>query len=151
MDMIKLSVPAALVYRDLVLRAVASACRLVRNLSIRMQDPSRESHEFDDNVVSAVGEAFNNVAIHAYRDVPAGQVDLEIEVAEGKITIRLLDTSPGFEPARENAPDLSTLPESHMGLFIVRSSMDEVTYRRGQPPEVPNVLTLSKRYLRKSE
>jgi len=144
MDIIKLSVRATLPYRDLVLRVVASACRLVRNLSIDMQDPSRESQEFDDKVVSAVGEAFNNVAIHAYRDRSAGTVELQLEVMPGHLTIRMLDNGVGFEPWTEQTPDLATLPESHMGLYIVRSFMDEVSYRRGDPPEIPNVLTLTK-------
>jgi serine/threonine-protein kinase RsbW len=146
MDMIKLSVPATLPYRDVVLRVVASTCRLVRTNRGTMQDPSRSSHEFDDKVVSAVGEAFNNVAIHAYRDRPAGLVELELEVDPRGITIRLKDDGVGFDPTAEQAPQLETLPESNMGLYIVRSFMDQVTYRRGSAPEDPNVLTLIKYY-----
>jgi serine/threonine-protein kinase RsbW len=111
-----------------------------------MQEPSRNTREFDDQVVSAVGEAFNNVAIHAYRDRPAGIVQLEIEIDPKRITIRLKDDGQGFDPAAEGPPDLQALPESHMGLFIVRSFMDQVTYRRRQTPSDPNVLTLVKKY-----
>ncbi|HEX2878967.1 MAG TPA: ATP-binding protein [Polyangiaceae bacterium] len=146
MDMIKVSVPAALAYRDVVLRVVASTCRLVRTQGKAMQEPSRSAQEFDDQVVSAVGEAFNNVAIHAYRDRPAGVVQLEIEIDTQRITIRLKDNGLGFDPSTERSPDLQTLPESHMGLFIVRSFMDQVTYRRGQSTSDPNVLTLVKNY-----
>ncbi len=111
-----------------------------------MQDPSRDSHEFDDKVVSAVGEAFNNVAIHAYRDRPAGIVHLEFEIDDRSITIHLKDDGGGFDLSEARAPNLETLPESNMGLYIVRSFMDQVTYRRGKPPEHPNVLTLIKYY-----
>jgi anti-sigma regulatory factor (Ser/Thr protein kinase) len=31
-----------------------------------------------------------------------------------------------------------------MGLFIIRACMDTVTYERGNPPSLPNVLTLTK-------
>jgi serine/threonine-protein kinase RsbW len=146
MDMIKVSVPATLAYRDVVLRVVASTCRLVRTQGKTMQEPSRHDRDFDDQVVSAVGEAFNNVAIHAYRDRPAGILQLEIEIDPKRITIRLKDDGKGFDPAAEGPPDLKTLPESHMGLFIVRSFMDQVTYTRGQTPSDPNVLTLIKDY-----
>jgi serine/threonine-protein kinase RsbW len=146
MDMIKVSVPATLAYRDVVLRVVASTCRLMRTQGRAMQEPSRNTREFDDQVVSAVGEAFNNVAIHAYRDRPAGIVQLEIEIDPKRITIRLKDDGQGFDPAAEGPPDLQALPESHMGLFIVRSFMDQVTYRRRQTPSDPNVLTLVKKY-----
>lgn len=147
MDMIGLSVPGTLQYRDVVLRVVTSACKLVRALASAKQEASRESQEFDDKVVSAVGEAFNNVAIHAYRDVPAGAVALEIDVSAEGIAIRMADTGHVFEPAAavERQPDFATLPESHMGLFIMRSCMDKVTYRPGSGG-MPNQLTLTKRF-----
>lgn len=148
MDMIRLSVPGTLQYRDVVLRVVTSACKLVRALAKGKQETSREvPDDFDDKVVSAVGEAFNNVAIHAYRDVSPEAVELEIDVSADGITIRMSDTGHVFEPAAEveRQPDLATLPESHMGLFIMRSCMDKVTYRPGVSPSVPNQLTLTKR------
>lgn len=116
-------------------------------MAMGKQEPSREAHRFDDEVMSAVGEAFNNVAIHAYRDVSPGAVELEIELRVDSITIRMSDTGRRFEPSVERTPDLSSLPESHMGLFIVRSFMDQVTYRPGNAAAAPNVLTLSKRYV----
>lgn len=144
--MIRLSVPGSLRYRDVVLRVVACSCRLLRSMAIGKQEPSREQHQFDDEVVSAVGEAFNNVAIHAYRDLSPGAVELEIELRCDAITIRMSDTGRRFEPSVERTPDLSSLPESHMGLYIVRSFMDQVTYRPGAAA-APNVLTLTKRYV----
>jgi serine/threonine-protein kinase RsbW len=147
-DMIRLSVPGTLRYRDLVLRVVTSSCKLVRTLAMGRQETRPESQDFDDKVVSAVGEAFNNVAIHAYRDVSPGAVAFEIEVSADGITLRMSDTGRAFEPTVEvqRQPDLATLPESHMGLFIMRSCMDKVTYRPGGSPATPNLLTLTKRF-----
>jgi serine/threonine-protein kinase RsbW len=150
MDMIRLSVPGTLRYRDVVLRVVASACKLMRSLAGTKQELSRDD-EFDDKVVSAVGEAFNNVAIHAYRGLSPGAVDLAFELRTDGITIHMSDTGKGFEPKAEKLPDLTTLPESNMGLYIVRSFMDEVTYRRSDGQGSPNVLTLSKRFVPAAE
>jgi len=147
MDMIRLSVPGTLHFRDVVLRVAASSCRLMRSLAIGKQEPSRDEHEFDDKVVSAVGEAFNNVAIHAYRGRVAAAVEVEFELRAQGITIRLMDTGADFDPSRQAMPDLAKLPESNMGLYIMRSFMDEVTYSAGKPPALPNVLTLTKRYV----
>lgn len=147
MDIVRLSVPGSLRYRDVVLRVVASSCRLLRSMARGKQEPSRDQHRFDDEVVSAVGEAFNNVAIHAYRDVSPGAVELEIELRPDSIVIRMSDTGRRFEPSVERTPDLASLPESHMGLYIVRSCMDQVTYRPGSAHASPNVLTLTKRYV----
>lgn len=149
-DMIRLSVPGTLRYRDLVLRAVTSACKIVRMLAVGKQETRLAAGEFEDKVVSAVGEAFNNVAIHAYRDVSPGAVELEIEATAEGITLRMSDTGRSFEPSLEvqRQPDLGTLPESHMGLYIMRSCMDKVTYRPGGSPATPNLLTLTKRFPR---
>lgn len=123
----------------------------MRALATSKQDPSRDVDDFDDKVVSAVGEAFNNVAIHAYRDLPAGSVDLEFELAESGITIRLSDHGRAFEPKQEKLPDLTALPENHMGLYIMRSFMDEVTYQPGSGSGAANVLTMSKRFTPRSD
>jgi serine/threonine-protein kinase RsbW len=146
-EMVRLSVPGTLSYRDLVLRAVASFCRLARAQS--KQEASRaQSDEFDDKIVSAVGEAFNNVAIHGYRSQVPGRVELELELGPDGICIRLADTGAVFDPSGAPTPELMDLPESHMGLFIIRSCMDTVSYCGGDPPHVPNVLTLTKRFPR---
>lgn len=146
--MIRLSVPGTLRYRDIVLRVVASACRLLRPQSAAKQETSRDSEvaDFDDKVVSAVGEAFNNVAIHAYRGRSAGAVELELDVGEDAVTIRLCDTGKSYDPTRQPTPVLDLLPESNMGLYLMRACMDHVSYRAGNPPHEPNVLTMSKRY-----
>ena len=148
--MVRLSVPGTLRYRDLVLRVVTSFCRLARTTTGAKQEASRGAgDDFDEKVVSAVGEAFNNVAIHGYRDRPPGSVELELELLGDGIQIRLLDSGLAFDPNHEPPPELSFLPESHMGLFIIRSCMDSVSYRSGNASGTPNVLTLTKRYARK--
>lgn len=123
-------------------------CRLVRSGVTKEQEASHPAHDasFDDKIVSAVGEAFNNIALHGYSKSSPGRVDIELEVEGDALTIRLFDTGRGFDPLSEPKPDLASLPESHMGLYIVREFMDEVSYRRGVAP-LPNVLTLTKRYL----
>lgn len=146
--MIRLSVPGTLRYRDIVLRVVASACRLLRPQRATKQETSRDSEvaDFDDQVVSAVGEAFNNVAIHAYRGRSPGTVELELDIGEDAVTIRLLDWGKSYDPTRAPTPTLELLPESNMGLYLMRACMDHVSYRPGQSPGEPNVLTMSKRY-----
>ena len=144
--MIKLSVPGTLVYRDVVLRVAASACKLVRS-GENVQDAGHApANDFENQVVSAVGEAFNNVAIHGYAKGAAAEVELEIEITNDALVIRMADRGKGYDPSALAPPDLGTLPESHMGLFIIDSFMDEVGYRRAEVPGGRNVLTLKKRW-----
>jgi serine/threonine-protein kinase RsbW len=110
----------------------------------------RHEHDgqFVDEVMSAVGEAFNNIAIHAYRDTTGGDVELEMAADEHAITIRMSDTGRTFDPATVPDPDLSALPERSLGLYIIRSFMDDVRYVAGSGPGRPNVLMLRKRFPR---
>jgi serine/threonine-protein kinase RsbW len=140
-----------LTYRHLALRVVAAACRMaapggVEGGSLGLAEveggPLRlTEEEFEAQTVSAFGEAFNNIAIHGYRDGPPGDVDIEIESDENGILIRMMDTGSSFDPASIDAPPIDELPECGMGLFIIRSFMDEVDYC----PGTPNVLRLAKR------
>ena len=135
--MIRLRVPGALKYRDLAVRAVAAACKLVGD-----GDPTGSGdREFIDQVVSAFGEAFNNTAIHSYAGRPIGDLDIEIEIGDAHITIRMLDYGNSYDFLAVPTPDLDTLPESGMGLYIIRSFMDEVDYL----PGAPNILSMTKR------
>ena len=45
-----------------------------------------------------------------------------------------------------SSPDLDALPESGMGIYIIKSFMDEVTYRSSDRPGAPNVLSMTKHF-----
>lgn len=144
--MIRLSVPGTLHFRDVAIRVVASACKLLTGgdhggAAPREAASGPATEEFDAQVVSAFGEAFNNIAIHGYRGVTPGEVSVEIEADAGRFVIRIRDHGATYQfPDEVAAPE--ALPERGMGLFIIRSFMDEVVYEPGPP----NVLTMSKRW-----
>lgn len=100
---------------------------------------ANDDAEFQHLAVSAVGEAFNNVVVHAYADRP-GQVAIEIEPTSRALVVRLMDEGTSFDPSVVPAPQLELLPEGGMGLYIMRAAMDEVVYEAGSP----NVLRLVK-------
>ncbi len=135
--MITLRLPAVFEYRDLVTRAVATGCK------IATQDAggtAEAATELSNAMVSAVGEAFNNVVEHAYEG-HGGEVTLTIESREGEICITLSDHGRPFDIDAVPDPDMALLPESGMGVFIIRSFVDEVDYQPGPP----NVLSLKRR------
>jgi anti-sigma regulatory factor (Ser/Thr protein kinase) len=133
-DAIRLRLVALLQHRDIVLRAVSAACKLV---TPRPFGPAW--NEFQQQVVSAVSEAFNNLVIHGYPGRSDGQVDISIRTGHGSIEIEMRDWGKGFNPTAVPLPELDTLPESGLGLYIMQSFM-QVGYRRGRP----NVLKLGK-------
>jgi len=130
-----LTVLGILEHRDVVLRAVSAACKLV---SADARGP--QWNEFQQQVVSAVSEAFNNLVLHGYEGRSDGRVDLSIRPGAAGIEIEVRDWGKSFDPKAIPVPDMETLPESGMGIFIMRSFMD-LAYRKGRP----NLLTLSKK------
>jgi serine/threonine-protein kinase RsbW len=141
--MIRLRVPGSLIYRNLALRVVGTACAMSR-ASAAPSDGMPKEDEFDAQAVSAVGEAFNNIAIHGYAGGGSGDVDIEVDSDGIEVVIRLMDTGRSFDPSTVPVPDLDELPECGMGLFIMNSFMDEVRYTPGSDGK-PNVLCMTKR------
>jgi serine/threonine-protein kinase RsbW len=137
--MVRLALPADLAYRTLVVRATQAICR-----------PLKQSQQWVDALASAVGEAFNNAVFHAYSHSigqPAQPVEFEFELTPGAIEVRVLDWGRGFQLADVPLPrldvpagDIADLPESGMGLYIIRELTSWVDYRRGSP----NVLAMRK-------
>lgn len=140
--MIRLKVPCTLRYRELALRVVAEACKLV--LPRRASDPREAYGDFDDQVVTSFGEAFTNVVQHGGVGPDGPPVEIEIEPHPDRLTIRLLDHGKPFDLGAVPAPDLGQMPESGMGVYIMKSWMTDVSYAPGETP-TRNVLSMTKR------
>ena len=138
--LIRMQMVGRLQLRDLVLRSVAAACKLV---TPRGEHPGL--NDFRLEVVTAVGEAFNNIVLHSYEGRDDGVVELDIQAMPDQISIVFRDWGDSFDPDSVPLPDLDTLPESGLGIFIMKTLMD-IRYHAGQP----NVLTLSKKLTNKS-
>src|ERR1700754_3664551 len=119
---IRLSVPGTLRYRDLAVRIVAEAARLVSCSAQRApNDPLDHDvrHPFDTAVVSAFMEIFNNIAIHAYQRKGSGMIEIEITPTLDAIVIEVKDDGRPFD--LENVLPLpvdldeDSLPEGGMG------------------------------------
>lgn len=96
---------------------------------------------FRHEIVTAFGEAFNNVVIHAYRDRSDGMLDVEAELGTSEMTLRLIDTGRAVDFGGLTPPDLDAMPERGMGVYMIYALVDEVSYKGG----APNVLSLTKR------
>lgn len=103
------------------------------------------------DVELALVEAVTNIIRHGY-DNDGGMIRIEISVTSDSVDVRIFDWGQpipktslaqaggsrfDFDPA-----DLEALPESGMGLLIISSVMDEVTY---SSDEGRNLLTLRRR------
>ena len=134
--MIALTVPAVLDYRILVTRAVDTACKVI---STEKGDHGERAADLANAMVSAIGEAFNNVVEHSY-DGCNGDARIVIKHDQAMIRVEISDDGEPFDIDAVPVPDLDALPESGMGVFIIRSFVDELSYQPGPP----NVLTMKK-------
>lgn len=100
----------------------------------------------------AVAEMATNVARHGYPAEP-GSMELHIMWGDDGLVISVVDQGIAYDPNEVPPPpdpdpeDPSTWPEGGMGIMLVRSAGDELSYRRN---EGTNTLTLFTRIPRKN-
>jgi serine/threonine-protein kinase RsbW len=131
MTKVTLRFPALLEYRPVAIELVSALVQHVEGAD----------RHFRNEMVTAFGEAFNNIVLHGYRNRADGMLDVEAEMSPGQMCLRLIDTGREVDFRGVEPPDLTSLPEGGMGVFMIHALVDEVLYRGGSP----NVLTLTKR------
>lgn len=140
LSVVELTVPSHVAYREVAARTTALVCKLALAES-RVRDTGR-CEALTHQLVSAVGEAFNNIALHGFGDRDPSPVTIVMSFDGISVRVELRDHGAPFDPDRVAAPDLDSLPESGLGLYIIRAFVDRLDYRPGSP----NVLVLT-RYL----
>lgn len=78
----------------------------------------------------AIDEAISNIMKHAYHGVSDRHIELRAEAFPDRITVQLHDEGDPFDPATASPAEPDGSHESGAGLYILRRSVDEVTYRR---------------------
>lgn len=94
----------------------------------------------------AVDEIFSNIAFYAYGG-GTGEAKVAVSAHDGLAEIVFSDSGKPYDPLTASDPDVTLSAEERkiggLGIFIVRKTMDEVTYEyRGGM----NVLTVKKRF-----
>jgi len=111
-DNISISIPTKSEYVSVV-RLTASV--LANNIGFDIE-------EIEDIKV-AVGEACNNAVLHGKCN---DTYDINFIVSEDCFQIEVTDCGNGFKMDEYKAPDLENPKESGLGLFIMKSLMDDV-------------------------
>lgn len=122
-DTLSITVPCRLRFRDAVGALLRQVCEQLEH--------EDAADGLGDKVVSAFNEAFNNLTQYAYDPPDEGQVDIILEIQANQLAIELQDTGNTFAYDTVPTPELDELPESGLGIFIIRSLMSEVSYQPG--------------------
>lgn len=93
-----------------------------------------------------VEEACTNVVMHGFPDRPAGELRLELLMADGVAEVRVEDDGRPFDPGDAPPPDLGSDWRSRrtggLGWHLIRGLSDDIRYQRvGER----NLLVLRKR------
>jgi anti-sigma regulatory factor (Ser/Thr protein kinase) len=122
-DRLFITTPSDLRYRDAVGALIQQICSRLR--------PEDKGRTLGFQVISAFNEAFNNLCRYAYVDQDRGEIEILLEIHLDELVIELRDEGRVFDFDSVEMPDLMEMPESGLGIFIIRSFMTEVEYRPG--------------------
>lgn len=82
----------------------------------------------------AFDDLLNNIITYAYGGASDRSIDVRVEITRAHLEAALSDDGPSFDPFARPAPDVDLdLDERELGglgIHLVRSLMDEVSYRR---------------------
>lgn len=158
----RLTIDKPSLLRYTAVQAVIELCRAARRTALgdkvrETLDPARPidlTAKFDQDFVSAFLEVLNNVVLHAYQLAEA-QIEVLGQFTATEVRVDLCHFGLGFDMRQIAEPDLASLPEGGMGLFIAKSLLDELRYEPGQydadaapqdlAHDVPNRWILTKR------
>jgi serine/threonine-protein kinase RsbW len=99
----------------------------------------REELAYHINLV--LTEAMANAIRHANVDDPDKEVHIIITILGKTLNIKVFDQGQGFDISSLPGPDFKVLNEHGRGVFILRSLLDQVTYRKS---DCGNVLEMKK-------
>ena len=92
----------------------------------------------------AIDDLLANVISYAWPDGEAGDIDVTLALADGKLTITLADNGIPFDPLSRETPDTTVAVDEReiggLGIHLCLKVMDEVSYIR---QENRNVVTLT--------
>ena len=98
------------------------------------------------NLNLALEEAVSNVILYAYPPGSDGLVDVEAYIREDRIDFIITDSGSPFDPTTVEEPDVTLdikdRPIGGLGIYLVKSIMDHVTYAR---EEGKNILSMTKK------
>ena len=93
----------------------------------------RIDKKISDPILISLMEALNNSIEHSYLEKPGNNIDVIVGISKTKIEIDILET--GIKRTNFDKPslkfdpeDLSTAPEGGMGLYIMDTLMDSISY-----------------------
>jgi len=116
--------------------------RIGENMARELEDFPGDRETLGHNINVVLTEALVNAIKHANTSSPDNEVQIRINVRDGELVIRVYDNGQGFDldlVPGNGCPD--PLNEKGRGIYIIRSLMDSVEYKKA---DGCNVLEMKK-------
>ncbi|MCR4407576.1 MAG: ATP-binding protein [Anaerolineae bacterium] len=120
-NFVELIIPSQLQYLPLVSACVSEFCWWTPGLS----DHEKTVY----SVQLAVQEAATNIVEHAYEGRPDGRVKFVLRAHGACLEIEISDQGKGFDFDAVPLPTWSEMQEGGYGVFLIKSLVDDVSYR----------------------
>lgn len=132
--------------KELTVEATIQNIEVVTDFINASLDEYNCSMKAQTQIDIAIDELFSNIARYAYNP-ETGSATVQIDLEEGTpiVVITFKDRGLPYDPLKKPDPDVTLSAEERdiggLGIFLVKKSMDEITYRyeNGQ-----NILTVKK-------
>jgi serine/threonine-protein kinase RsbW len=106
------------------------------------------SDEQSYKISLAVDEACSNLIRHAFKLDAKNNIYIEIEISTGIFSVKILDNGIPFDPLTVESPDMKEyfkqFKHGGLGIYIMRSVMDEIKYFPSSNNNSCNILKLTK-------
>ncbi len=119
--------------KEFVFRGDSDSMAPARQAIMDFVTPYCGSEAVEIDIFIALQEALANAVLHGCGKDPSLAVHCRVEIDRAAITITIRDPGPGFNPevATQLTESGGNLSSSGRGICLMRSMMDQVTYRNG--------------------
>lgn len=101
-----------------------------------------------EEIVLAVDEACTNLIKHGYKYKFTENITIDIKCKDSQFIVNIIDNSQPFDPREIIDPDLEKYRNEYrkggLGIFIMKSLVDNIDYKSTQNGKIKNILTLTK-------
>jgi len=104
--------------------------RIGEDLARELKKEGEERKTLAQHLNVVLTEAMANAIRHAHEDDPDKTVHIVISLSDEELMIRVYDHGPGFDFDSACAHEPEKLEEHGRGIYIIKSLMDTVVYRR---------------------
>jgi serine/threonine-protein kinase RsbW len=104
--------------------------RIGENMARALEKYKGDREELAYHINLVLTESIANAMLHGNEEDPEKEVHISISIHCKSLNIKVFDQGEGFDIDTLSVPNVEALDEHGRGIFIIRSLMDKVSYRR---------------------